>query len=196
MARSNRSCRSAVLNLTSRSDLLIQTPDPPPTTAQAAKSSALSRVEWGTAGDWVTGIVTVPLIIIALVSMKRERRRNDRLQSINESLLNSQRQEHAGQIAAWPSSLTSTGTLLVKCVNTSDRPAYDLEVMLVTGHARKRVGSLLVFPPKFEESIELTVEGSTGGSLPVCIIEFTDSSGLRWRRTSDGILETISRRSG
>lgn len=156
---------------------------------------ALTSVEWGTVGGWVSGLAAAGALAVSMyvLGLETQRRREE---------LQADRERQARSVAAWVDSSQAShepGRMIIHWVagNSSTEPVYDVHV---GAQARSEpdwhVAHLEVLGPGVVTSPERAVvpaplrevRGSMLHVPPRLRVSFTDSAGRKWVREFDGAL--------
>jgi len=143
---------------------------------------AHTAIQWGNVPAWASAVLTSISLLLALYLMLRDRQRDIRAQ--------------ASRTSAYLLRLGTSrapGPWVICYINRSDTPVVDVQVEVADPRAavieRRSVPTL---PPLSEISSDPL--DSQALLTPECrvAISFTDNSGIRWQRTSEGQLKRVS----
>lgn len=163
-------------------------------------------LDWGNVPAWAAFISALVAVMFTWRALARERRR-DADRELRD------RQEQANQVAAWVSRRDGPkpgepGNFYIELRNASDLPVYDVQIMLrdsVGGEVLKQVWWLGASPRDTPRVMDLDSKAQVRLDYIMkrareqkdriyydLTLDFTDASGVRWHRQSDGRLVEIN----
>ncbi len=161
------------------------------------------HLQLGDLATWVSSIVVVGTLVVALYQIRTERvrRHEDEQRAFQMS-----RRKQAERISAWPAQSPDDTHTQLTLLNRSDEPVYEVVIMLVMIQgAGPRRGEDVV-DSSYRETLSTLPPGRWRAELragkarwagmsrrPGVEIAFTDRSGVHWIRRSTGALEEIGR---
>lgn len=159
--------------------------------------------------DWSTiavGVVAIITLIITSLQLTARERRHDREQASRVFLVPwnwhwGHHVDEAGGDPVW------SGEVIVRVVNRSDAPVYEIAVNLLTWSWEEKresvTGRVIGALPPRKKSVKIPFKSVPEPPKdyetillfqPPVEIEFRDANGLRWHRSPNGSLRQIKRR--